>query len=85
MPPIADVPTAETCACGGKHWHAEIAPDLWFCKLCGSIRLPGEDAWHVPIDASRLLPNAGRTYPLPEDPRDDEPTRPGTPGAKRGR
>jgi hypothetical protein len=91
---LADVPLADTCACGSSVNHRpagsveaasrtgsrsgqfEASRFLW-CKRCGAIRAAFETHWQIPLD------RAGDVAHSVALETDENPTRPGTPDAKR--
>jgi hypothetical protein len=51
-------------------------PKILWCRRCGCIRALFEDKWSVPLDR---VGDIARSVSVP----DEEPTKPGTPKAKR--
>lgn len=74
----ADSPTADTCLCGGTHWHTLVDKNYVWCRRCGAWRRLFEGRWLIPLDRAGEL---ARSVPQ----GDESPTSPGTPGAKRTR
>ena len=74
---MPDVLLSETCVCGSDHWHAMMGRVLW-CRRCGCLRLASHQYWRVPLDRAGDL--SATAVAVDED---EEPTRPGTPDAKK--
>lgn len=75
---MPDTLLSETCVCGGDHWHVMADRAIW-CRRCGCLRLIFEKNWRVPLDRAGDL--AAMTNVIDE--REDPPTLPGTPDAKK--
>lgn len=73
---LPEGPESDTCVCGSTHWHAMKGPKILWCRRCGCIRALFEDKWSVPLDR---VGDIARSVSVP----DEEPTKPGTPKAKR--
>ena len=74
---MSDVLLSETCVCGGDHWHQMVSGVIW-CRRCGCLKITPTQYWRVPLDRAGELSS---TAVIVE--RDDPPTSPGTPEAKK--
>lgn len=73
---MADTPTADTCVCGGPHWHKLMDATYVWCRRCGALRRIFEGKWSIPLDR---VGDIARSVPATSE--DEIPTRPGTPGS----
>jgi len=62
---------------GTSSGNLEASRFLW-CRKCGSIRAVFDSHWQIPLDRAG---DVSRSVPLESD---ENPTRPGTPDAKKG-
>lgn len=75
--PLPQGPENATCVCGLSHWHKMIEEaKIFWCQRCGAIRAVFQEQWKIPLDRVGEL---ARSTAIPEE----EPTRPGTPEAKK--
>ena len=76
---MPESPQADTCVCGGPHWHKLIDATIVWCARCGAQRRIFEGHWSIPLDRVGDIARSVQTT------EDEIPTRPGTPDAKTGK